>query len=77
MYYNIFALVLIHGGIKLIIIQLENDTQVSVVWYENEKSTSFKNFSQPKWSELISRLSIPQNNGNKYARGTAVHSGGR
>ena len=55
------------------VIQLENDTQVSVVWYGNEKSTSFKNFSQPKWSELISRLSIPQNNGNKYARGTAVY----
>ncbi|MFC0138405.1 mobile element-associated protein [Staphylococcus petrasii] len=55
------------------VIQLENDTQVSVVWYGNEKSTSFKNFSQPKWSELISRLSIPQNNINKYARGTAVY----
>lgn len=55
------------------VIQLKNDTQVSVVWYGNEKSTSFKNFSQPNWSELINRLSIPQNNTNKYARGTAVY----
>ncbi|MEJ7356023.1 mobile element-associated protein, partial [Staphylococcus haemolyticus] len=30
------------------VIQLENDAQVSVVWYGNEKSTSFKSFSQPK-----------------------------
>lgn len=54
-------------------IRLENDTQVSVVWYGNEKSTSFRKFSQPKWSELINRLSVPQNNMNKYARGTAVY----
>lgn len=54
-------------------IKLEHDTQVSVVGYNDLDSRSFKNFSQPKWSELISRLSIPQNNGNKYARGTAVY----
>ena len=72
MYYNIFALVLIHGGIKLSVIQLENDAQVSVVWYGNENQLHSK-ASQPKWSELISRLSIPQNNINKYARGTAVY----
>ena len=54
-------------------IKLEHDTQVSVVWYNDLDSRSFKNFSQPKWSELISRLSIPQNNINKYARGTAVY----
>ena len=69
MYYNIFALVLIHGGIKLNKIQLENDTKVSVIWYENLDARSFKQFSQPKWSELVNRLSIPQNNINKYARG--------
>lgn len=54
-------------------IKLEHDTQVSVVWYNNLDSRSFKNFSQPKWSELINRLSIPQNNTNKYARGVAVY----
>lgn len=54
-------------------IKLEHDTQVSVVWYNNLDSRSFKNFSQPKWSELINRLSIPQNNTDKYARGVAVY----
>lgn len=54
-------------------IKLEHDTQVSVVWYNNLDSRSFKNFSQPKWSELVNRLSIPQNNTNKYARGVAVY----
>lgn len=54
-------------------IKLEHDTQVSVVWYNDLDSRSFKNFSQPKWSELINRLSIPQNNTNKYARGVAVY----
>ena len=54
-------------------IKLEHDTQVSVVWYNNLDSRSFKNFSQPKWSELVNRLSIPQNNINKYARGVAVY----
>lgn len=42
-----------------------------MVW--KRKINFLQNFSQPKWSELISRLSIPQNNGNKYARGTAVY----
>lgn len=54
-------------------IKLEHDTQVSVVWYNNLDSRSFKSFSQPKWSELVNRLSIPQNNTNKYARGVAVY----
>mgnify|MGYP001940299937 FL=1 len=54
-------------------IKLEYDTQVSVIWYNNLDSRSFKNFSQPKWSELVNRLSIPQNNINKYARGVAVY----
>ncbi|WP_331245665.1 primase alpha helix C-terminal domain-containing protein [Staphylococcus capitis] len=54
-------------------IKLEHDTQVSVIWYNNLDSRSFKNFSQPKWSELVNRLSIPQNNTNKYARGVAVY----
>ncbi len=54
-------------------IKLEHDTQISVIWYNNLDSRSFKNFSQPKWSELINRLSIPQNNTNKYARGVAVY----
>ena len=58
---------------KLNKIKLEHDTQVSVVWYNNLDSRSFKNFSQPKWSELVNRLSIPQNNTNKYARGVAVY----
>lgn len=54
-------------------IKLEHDTQISVIWYNNLDSRSFKNFSQPKWSELVNRLSIPQNNTNKYARGVAVY----
>ncbi|MDU3104839.1 MAG: mobile element-associated protein, partial [Staphylococcus epidermidis] len=41
-------------------IKLEYDTQVSVIWYESLDSRSFKQFSQPKWSELVNRLSIPQ-----------------
>lgn len=58
---------------KLNKIKLEHDTQVSVVWYKNLDSRSFKSFSQPKWSELVNRLSIPQNNTNKYARGVAIY----
>lgn len=54
-------------------IKLEYDTQVSVIWYESLDSRSFKQFSQPKWSELVNRLAIPQNNTNKYARGVAVY----
>ena len=54
-------------------IKLEYDTQVSVIWYNNLDSRSFKQFSQPKWSELVNRLSIPQNNTNKYARGVVVY----
>ena len=54
-------------------IKLEHDTQVSVIWYESLDSRSFKQFSQPKWSELVNRLSIPQNNTNKYARGVAIY----
>ncbi|WNF18269.1 primase alpha helix C-terminal domain-containing protein [Staphylococcus warneri] len=54
-------------------IKLEHDTQVSVIWYNNLDSRSFKSFSQPKWSVLVNRLSIPQNNTNKYARGVAVY----
>lgn len=58
---------------KLKKIKLEHDAQVSVVWYNNLDSRSFKSFSQPKWSELVNRLAIPQNNTNKYARGVAVY----
>lgn len=54
-------------------IKLEHDTQVSVVWYNDLDSRSFKSFSQPKWSVLVNRLAIPQNNTNKYARGVAVY----
>lgn len=54
-------------------IKLEYDTKVSVIWYGSLDSRSFKQFSQPKWSELVNRLSIPQNNTNKYARGVAVY----
>ncbi|MGX0910521.1 primase alpha helix C-terminal domain-containing protein [Staphylococcus caprae] len=54
-------------------IKLEYDTQVSVIWYETLDSRSFEQFSQPKWSELVNRLSIPQNNINKYARGVAIY----
>lgn len=54
-------------------IKLEHDIQVSVIWYNNLDSRSFKSFSQPKWSELVNRLAIPQNNINKYARGVAIY----
>ncbi|MCD8904331.1 primase alpha helix C-terminal domain-containing protein [Staphylococcus chromogenes] len=54
-------------------IKLEHDTTVSVVWYESLDARSFKQFSQPKWSELVNRLSIPQYNSNKYARGLAIY----
>lgn len=52
---------------------LEHDTSVSMVWYESLDARSFKKFIQPKWSELINKLSIPQYNSNKYARGLAVY----
>ena len=54
-------------------IKLEYDTKVSVIWYGSLDSRSYKQFSQPNWSELVNRLSIPQNNTNKYARGVAVY----
>ncbi|WP_369040983.1 primase alpha helix C-terminal domain-containing protein [Staphylococcus chromogenes] len=54
-------------------IELEHDITVSVVWYESLDARSFKQFSQPKWSELMNRLSIPQYNSNKYARGLALY----
>ncbi|HEE9174339.1 TPA: primase alpha helix C-terminal domain-containing protein [Staphylococcus aureus] len=54
-------------------IKLEHDTTVSIVWYESLDARSFKQFSQPKWSELMNRLSIPQYNSSKYARGLAVY----
>ena len=55
------------------VIQLENDTQVSVVWYESVSSKSFKNFYTPKWSELVSLLSDPVVNSDKYTRGSVVY----
>nr|WP_253901107.1 primase alpha helix C-terminal domain-containing protein [Staphylococcus sp. CWZ226] len=54
-------------------IKLEYETQVSVVWYDSLDAGSFKQFSQPKWSELVNRLAIPQINNNKYSRGVAVY----
>ncbi|MDT4011850.1 primase alpha helix C-terminal domain-containing protein [Staphylococcus simulans] len=54
-------------------INLEYDTQVSMVWYESLDAGSFKQFSQPKWSELVNRLAIPQINNNKYSHGVAVY----
>lgn len=54
-------------------INLEYDVQVSIVWYDSLDASSFKQFSQPKWNELVNRLSIPQININKYSRGVAVY----
>lgn len=54
-------------------IQLDNDTQVSVVWYKSVSSKSFKNFYTPKWSELVSLLSDPVVNSDKYTRGSVVY----
>jgi len=54
-------------------VKLEHDVPVSVIWYDNLDSRSFKNFSRPNWSELINRLAIPQINNNKYVRGVAVY----
>lgn len=54
-------------------ITLEYDAQVSMVWYDSLDAGSFKQFSQPKWSELVNRLAIPQINNNKYSRGVAVY----
>ena len=73
LYYNTFVLILIHGGIKLNKIQLDNDTQVSVVWYKNVSSKSFKNFYTPKWSELVNLLSDPVVSSDKYFRGSVVY----
>ncbi|WP_145412221.1 primase alpha helix C-terminal domain-containing protein [Staphylococcus epidermidis] len=54
-------------------IQLDNDTQVSVVWYKNVSSKSFKNFYTPKWSELVNLLSDPVVSSDKYFRGSVVY----
>ena len=54
-------------------IQLDNDTQVSVVWYKNVSSKSFKNFYTPKWSELVNLLSDPVVSSDKYLRGSVVY----
>ena len=54
-------------------IQLENDTRVSVVWYKNVSSKSFKNFYTPKWSELVNLLSDPVVSSDKYFRGSVVY----
>lgn len=66
------ALVFIRGD-EMNKINLEYDTQVSIVWYDSLDAGSFKQFSQPKWSELVNRLAIPQINNNKYSRGVAVY----
>ncbi|MDT0742494.1 primase alpha helix C-terminal domain-containing protein [Staphylococcus epidermidis] len=55
------------------VIQLKNDTQVSVVWYKNVSSKSFKNFYTPKWSELVNLLSDPVVSSDKYFRGSVVY----
>lgn len=54
-------------------INLEYDTQVSMVWYDSLDAGSFKQFSQSNWSELVNRLAIPQINNNKYSSGVAVY----
>ncbi|MCE5090504.1 primase alpha helix C-terminal domain-containing protein [Staphylococcus devriesei] len=54
-------------------LNFKNDTQISMVWYENLDATSFIKFIQCKWSDLVELLSIPQYDTNKYIRGVALY----
>ncbi|MDW4166526.1 primase alpha helix C-terminal domain-containing protein [Staphylococcus saprophyticus] len=54
-------------------IQLEYDTDVSVVEYENLDAGSFTQFTECTWNELINRYQTPKINQNKYSRNTAIY----
>ncbi|MDW8563866.1 primase alpha helix C-terminal domain-containing protein [Staphylococcus shinii] len=54
-------------------IQLEHDTDVSIVEYENLDAGSFTQFTECTWNELINRLQVPKISQNKYSRNTAIY----
>lgn len=75
MYYNIFALVLIHGGIKLDFqkVKLNNDFKIHIVQYKNLYSNSFNSSDFYSWSDWLNKLQIPMINDDKYKRGLCVY----
>ncbi|SCT24746.1 primase alpha helix C-terminal domain-containing protein [Staphylococcus caeli] len=54
-------------------IQLEHDTDVSVIEYENLDAGSFTQFTECTWNELINRYQTAKINQNKYSRNTAIY----
>ncbi|MEB6230011.1 primase alpha helix C-terminal domain-containing protein [Staphylococcus xylosus] len=54
-------------------IQLEHDTDISVVEYENLDAGSFTQFTECTWNELVNRLQVPKISSNKYGRNTAIY----
>lgn len=54
-------------------IQLEHDTDISVVEYGNLDAGSFTQFTECTWNELVNRLQVPKISSNKYGRNTAIY----
>ena len=75
MYYNIFALVLIHGGIKLDFqkVKLNNDFKIQIVQYKNLYSNSCNGSGLCEWSKWLEKLQTPRINSDKYIRGLCVY----
>ncbi len=75
MYYNIFALVLIHGGIKLDFqkVKLNNDFKIQIVQYKNLYSNSCNGSGLCEWSKWLDKLQTPRINSDKYIRGLCVY----
>jgi len=75
LYYNIFALVLIHGGIKLDFqkVKLNNDFKIQIVQYKNLYSNSCNGSGLCEWSKWLDKLQTPRINSDKYIRGLCVY----
>ncbi|PTI42354.1 mobile element-associated protein [Staphylococcus succinus] len=54
-------------------IQLNYNTDISIVEYQNLDSGSFIQFTECTWNELVNRLQIPKISQNKYSRNTALY----
>lgn len=54
-------------------IQLNYNTDISIVEYKNLDSGSFTQFTECTWNELVNRLQIPKISRNKYSRNTALY----
>lgn len=54
-------------------IQLNYNTDISIVEYQNLDSGSFIQFTECTWNELVNRLQIPKISQDKYSRNTALY----